>query len=261
MFSMEHFDEIFQHSLQHRVIICKSCCYAVFPSHIIGHLEKHHNEVPEQIRQRIVRHVEQMHGVASTREEVEYPRSPIPPIPHLPVFRNGFQCQWQDRSGRRCLYVCRGRTTAGIQRHCKAAHKWRNWQERGGRVGDRSKQTPNRIWIDGQDCQRFFKRGEWERYFVVQREVEAVPPTTATDPVSQADAIFAQYQGDITEAKAQRAVEGDSNRFVTNAWLSFTGWAGHLSQFQTKEQIQAYIQPVENQDDDDGLEHVVARGD
>ena len=59
-----------------------------------------------------------------------------------------------------------------------------------------------------------------------------------------ADAIFAQYQADIEEAKVQRTVEGDTNRFVANSWLSFTGWAGHLSQFQGKEQIQAFIQPT-----------------
>ena len=64
---------------------------------------------------------------------------------------------------------------------------------------------------------------------MVQIELGAMQPTAATDPVGQADAIFAQYQSDITEAKAQRAVEGDSNRLVANTWLSFTGWAGHLS--------------------------------
>lgn len=90
---MEHFEEIFQYSLQHRVIICKSCHHAVFPSYVEGHLVTRHKEVSQQIRQRIVRHVEQMDGIASVPEEVEYPRSPIPPIPHLPVFRDGFQCQ------------------------------------------------------------------------------------------------------------------------------------------------------------------------
>ena len=46
---------------------------------------------------------------------------------------------------------------------------------------------------------------------------------------------------------------------MANAWLSFTSWAGYLSQFQTKEQNQAYIQPAEGKDDDDGLE-IVSRG-
>lgn len=53
--------------------------------------------------------------------------------------------------------------------------------------------------------------------------LEDTPPAVVTDTVGQADAIFAQYQGDITEARAQRAVEDNSNRLVANVWLSFTG--------------------------------------
>ena len=84
--------------------------------------------------------------------------------------------------------------------------------------------------------------------------MEDEPSSAGSNREGQADAIFTQYQVAIAEAKAQRAVEGDSNRSVTNAWLAFTGWAGHLSQFQSKEQIQAYIQPAEGEDDNDGLE-------
>ena len=51
-----------------------------------------------------------------------------------------------------------------------------------------------------------------------------------------------QYKEGIDEARQRRPVERDSNRLVPNAWLAFTGWAGHLSKFKDKHQIKAYIQ-------------------
>lgn len=214
---------------------------------------KSHKEVPECTRDRIVEYMNELEGIAAAVNEIKYPNEPISPIPRLPVFHDGFSCQWSDRNGRRCAYVCRGQDPSGIQRHCKRAHGWRNWQERGGRAGDRQRQTPNRLWIDGQHCQRLFKTGKWERYFIV-----ATTPTSPVpeiqDKTAQAQTVFAQYKCAIKEAKAARSVEEDSNRVVPNAWLSFTGWAGHLSKFQSKEQVHAYIRGPGEDDDEDGLE-------
>jgi len=84
---------------------------------------------------------------------------------------------------------------------------------------------------------------EWQRYFVVEVEPSNGPAIEVQTREIQAEAIFTQYRQAITEAQEQRTVEGDSSRVVANAWLSFTGWAGHLSQFKGKEQIQSFTQP------------------
>ena len=84
---------------------------------------------------------------------------------------------------------------------------------------------------------------------MVQSEPQEEPRCELEDREAQADAIYAQYKANINESRAHRTVEDDSSRFVPNAWLKFTGWAGHLSKFKDKEQIKAYIQHA---GDDDG---------
>lgn len=98
-----------------------------------------------------------------------------------------------------------------------------------------------------------FKIGKWERYFIVAARPRS-PVPEVRDKTAHAQAVFAQYKSAIEEAKAERAVEDDSNRVVLNAWLLFTGWAGHLSHFHSKEQIQAYVQGPGEGDHNDGLE-------
>jgi superfamily II DNA helicase RecQ len=240
---MEDFEEIFQHFPQYQIIVCKACRYAPIPKHVKGHLQKSHKTISSEKQHRIVDVVNNLPNIAQRPEDVRYPHEEADPIPHLPVFADGYQCRWKDRSGQLCQYVCRGKKRWGIQRHCRTEHHWRNWQEQGGRADDRQKQTPNKLWVESQSCQRFFKIVEWQRYFVVKVETSNNPATNVETTEAQADDIFIQYQQAITEAKTQRAVEGDSSRSVANAWLSFTGWAGHMSQFKGKEQTQAFIQP------------------
>jgi len=142
----------------------------------------------------------------------------------------------------------------------KEAHGWENEQKQGGRTGERHRETSNRVWESGVSCQRFFTVRSWQRYYVVatdesddhRRQHQSVP--------GRADAMFAQYQANIKEAKSARTIEGDSNRYVANAWLSFTGWAGHLSKFTNKDQIQAYIQKAEGRESDERQLEDACRG-
>ena len=144
-----------------------------------------------------------------------------------------------------------------MQEHCRAEHQWRNAQKPGGKVREKARHSPNRLWEEGQSCQQFFKAVGWKRLCPVRASGSRnTPPAVCNEHTQRrADRLFGQYQDNVREAKQQRSVEGDSSRFVANAWLSFTGWAGHVSQFINKDQIQAYIQRSEsNEDDERGLE-------
>ncbi len=251
---MDEFEEVFQHFLDNKVIICTSCRYAVVPIHVEGHLRRFHKGITKHVQQRIASSACQIQGVARTPAEVQYPDPRSAPFVRLPIYDGAYACQWTDISAEKCRYACRGQTPAWIQAHCKEVHQWRNWQERGGRADERQMETPNRIWVGGQRCQRFFKAGGWQRYFVVGAGFEETTSADDIDKQRQAETILSQYERTIQEARAQRAVEGDSSRFVPNAWFSFTGWSGHLAQFQSKEQIQAYIQRAADDGADDGLE-------
>ncbi len=255
---MDEFNKVFEHFPQYKVIICKTCKYAPIPTHVKGHLQKLHEDIPKEVRHRIVDVVDDLADIARSPDEVQYPDPQSAPLPCLPVFRNAHVCQWRGRSGQACMYVCRGAKQWPIQRHCREKHQWRNWQEQGGRADERQQQTPNRVWISGQSCQRFFKIVEWQRYFRVQEEPSGGSQCASDGRGGHAEAIFVQYQTTIKEANAKRAIEDDANRLVPNAWLKFTGWADHLSKFEDKEQIKAYIQPAGDGDDcaegDIGLE-------
>ena len=114
------------------------------------------------------------------------------------------------------------------------------------------------MWIDQVRCQRLFTFKKWQRFFVVQEDFAEHSQCGLEDKEAQADAIFSQHKASIEEINAHRGIEDDTSRFVPNAWLKFTGWAGHLSKFKDKEQIKAYIQRAGDGDDcaegDIGLE-------
>ena len=245
--TMAEFHQSFQHFPEYKIIVCKQCQYAIIPAYVGGHLKASHPKIPRQVQQRMVIAANNIEDVAHRPEQVQYPPPETAPVEGLPVFIDGYQCQWKDDLGRQCSYTCRGQTSWWMQWHCQKEHSWKNCQGQGGRKGERQKETPNRMWIQGQHCQRFFKTGKWQRYFVVQSEPPE-EPRVESDREAIADAIFTQYEAGIKEAIASRGVEDDTSRFVPNAWLTFTGWAGHLSKFQDKEQIKAYIQSADDEE-------------
>lgn len=93
---MKHFAISLQYLQEYGVIICNSCQHAVLPANIQGHVKKDHKEVSEYVRHRIVGYITELESVAYTVHEIKYPNEPIAPIPVLPVFHDGFGCQWRD---------------------------------------------------------------------------------------------------------------------------------------------------------------------
>jgi hypothetical protein len=95
-----------------------------------------------------------------------YPQPWDKPVDGLPVYKDSYRCLATDPDGKPCLKMLQ--TLGGVQAHCSKQHGWVNQQGRGGNMQLKHKQTPNRLWQDGQHCQVFFQVGEWKRCFQVQ---------------------------------------------------------------------------------------------
>lgn len=179
---------------------------------------------------------------------------------------NGFQCQWRDLQDIPCLYICC--TLRGMQGHCMKEHSWVNKQKRGGNMRGKEKQTPNKLWIDGQICQRFFEAARWKRYFAVTQDGILLPPPPPPPlPLLAEEAagrmqlqepayhpFFRQQEeglqlSDQTAAEQANRVQGfEDHRSTVVPWLKITGIAEHIRGLQ-KDEIQAAIAfPSANED-------------
>lgn len=246
--------EPFQHLPDHRIIVCKPCQIAVVPTHVETHLQRKHVRIDAVRRNSIVKKVRGISGIAQRPEDVQYPSTDTDPCELFPAKPDGLRCT-ATVNGTQCVHVC----TAiwRMQRHCTKSHGWVNEQRRGGNVRRKPQQAPNRLWTEGQPYQQYFQAIGWKKYIPVsvERPDPGSSSTRERQRDEQAEMMFSQYEDSIREAKRQRSVEDGSNRLVANAWFSFTGWAGHLSTFTNKDQIQAYIQRADNNDDEErGLE-------
>lgn len=138
---------------------------AVIPAQVEEHLRKQHGRLPRQERHEIAERYHNFRNVALVESDVVYPKPSQPPLDTLPIYLDGLKCTGNDIQGQPCLYVCR--TPCGIQKHCKEEHNWENKQNRGGDVRTKQTHSANKLWECNRACQRFFKKGKWQRYFEV----------------------------------------------------------------------------------------------
>jgi hypothetical protein len=114
----------FETDIQHRVIICLSCQYAVIPSQTKTHLKVYHKRLTLQQRRDIVSRVENIAELAKDHKDVIYPQPHTPPVFGLPVYFDGLKCTKTSSQGNVCSYMCR--TLHLMQEHCKQKHNWVN---------------------------------------------------------------------------------------------------------------------------------------
>lgn len=263
---MEHFQAVFEHWPQYRVIFCKSCRFCPVPSQIARHLKEHHSYVAPPIQRQIVEVSRSIAHVAQQPSEVQYPHGAIEPIAELPVLSNLFQCVAPQASGDACGYICQ--SVKHMQKHGKQQHGWENIQKRGGNthggVDARQQQTPNRIWVDGCQGQQFFRFDKWKHIFPV---VSASRQDVHVDEiVLKAERQLAAQKQAIEEFQKHKAIGSEENRYVANGWLDRAGWQRHLAAY-SKEELGKFVaipsnkpsgNPSHHQDDngssDDGLD-------
>jgi hypothetical protein len=213
--NMEAVYQIFTLLTQYGVILCKQCQFAVVPSQIAVHLKTHHSSQTYQQRKAIQEEVQKAEGIVFEKHQVTYPDPEEPPILGLPIFEDGLVCQAQRTQGTQCRYVCRDVGT--MQKHCKVEHNWENTQKRGGDSRKKTAGGNNKIWKEGQYCQRFFKFAQWKKYFQVSKQSRQ---DRQCGGVEISDATMERLAEEIEESmmkkRKEREIEGNSSRYLPN---------------------------------------------
>ena len=234
------FQHLFEINPRHRVLICRSCQYAIVPAHFKTHLQVLHPRLSLQQRRNFTQEVESASDIARAHEDVVYPSPTDPPVDSLPVYFDGLRCTWVSNTDV-CPYVCR--TLRLMREHCKQKHGWVNQQKRGGDTQAKQLHSTNKIWVQDRACQRFFKVSSWQRYF----EIASVPSKASAEHITDQKRLFFQAQKKDVEkiasdlAEAANLVQGfDDHRSTVVPWLRETGIVKHIAQLK-KDEIKAAI--------------------
>nr|OQO32516.1 hypothetical protein B0A51_00925 [Rachicladosporium sp. CCFEE 5018] len=223
---MDAFDRVFIHQPKYRVIVYKTCKYAVNPAQVKGHITANHCTVTKQEREQIVEFVAKIPQIARTPGEVRYPDISSVAIGGIPVYIDGLRCIAQV-NGRACNHTYRKRS--GIQKHCRIEHGWENPRKRGQHSRICIAEKLEQLWVASQPCQRFFKTGTWQGYFPVQ-VVPEPGPAPIVNTIAQAntwiEGLFEKFE------EARKEDESQRNRYEPNPWLEYTGWEKHISGYK-----------------------------
>lgn len=253
---MDEFDRSFTTYPRYRVIVCNKCQVAVIPAQVEEHLRKQHSRLSRQERHDIAERFYSFRNIALVESDVIYPKSSEPPLDALPIYFDGLKCTGSDAQGQPCLYICR--TPCGIQQHCKEEHDWENKQKRGGDVRAKQTHSANKLWECNKACQRFFKRGKWQRYF----EVAAGGQEDPTEHTANRRNLFFQAQKEelkkiaSDQSEAANIVQGfDDHRSTVVPWLRETGIVKHIGRLK-KDEIKAAIS-LPSPDREDTLREII----
>ena len=227
---MNQFNTIFNYFPQYCVTVCKECGSGVIPAHWKTHLDNKHAYLTAKTRKNITQAASQIQGLAEREEDVIYPDPTSDPVPHLPVWHNGFKCTAAKPDGSPCRYI--RRTLEDIQKHCRKEHGWKNTRKRGRPSKGRQPEVI-KMWVEGVHCQQFFKTGGFQRLFEVEarKEIDVNEEEEEGLIKRQLAATFETVTEELEKAdkEANSAVQPDDNRHVPNAWLNRTGWAKHFA--------------------------------
>lgn len=215
---MDAFSEVFDHQSSFRIIVCMQCAIAVPPKHIVTHLREHHPRVSVACRSVIANAARQLSALAWEPRDLRLPEPDAQPIPGLVEYHNGLVCRSEA-----CRYTCTSKQ--GIAEHCKKQHGWVNQQQRGGDAREKASQPPNRMWDEGQLCQRVFRAAGWPAYVAVK------PRENRQHKVDDAYARFKAQRSRLEAEEAAAATHDtirEGRRQLPNPWLEMTGWAAHL---------------------------------
>jgi hypothetical protein len=182
----------------HCAVICRPCGYAACHPGLYTHLLSHHPEILLVERRALVAHFSSLSLLPSN--DFRPPLEPSPPVPTLPLYRDGYRCSICKGAGR--TYLCRSRS--GIRDHCKIMHKWINPRASGQSTAWAiSQHRLTQPWVEGVPCQRLFLAGKGAGYF----EVFAPPsaPLSHSTPPPLADRIQVQINRELA-AQAEQLI-------------------------------------------------------
>src|SRR5579862_514407 len=231
----------FHYYAEYRVLICKSCQYAVQPNHIAAHLRADQHKLSRQQSHEIASQYTDTNLADPSKESI-VPNSIIAPLDDLPIYRDGLACQ-------HCSYICRSINV--MQRHQRQMH-----QQRIGRGRRLNTPAYESAW-----CQCFYT-GVGQRYFRVQQVVHSQDNDNMTDNVSQL--VHQQLDEKEKIEKEKRNIIRDGEETEVSSWLDRTQWIRHL-EGQDKATVVQWIRPaqseeVELQEVEKSIERIVEQG-
>ena len=198
---------LFHYYLEYRVLVCKSCQYAIRPNHLVAHLRSDQHKLSQQQSEEIANQYKD-YDLADPSMEIIAPQITTTPINYLAIYRDGLQCNY-------CSYVCRA--VEVMKRHQRKAHNLRT--ERGRRS------IP--IWT-GVWCQQFFTGVGWHLFQVQQTNQPANPPTDTTERLLQLVHQQLDQKQKVIEEKKQ-VIKDNDNLTEVSSWLERTQWIRHLA--------------------------------
>jgi hypothetical protein len=233
--TMSAADDYFIHVPLHRVAVCRTCHFAVFPDQAWSHLRAKHPGLSASDRRRIADGLATWSDLSqSSDESFVLPKAVNEPIAGLRVVKKGLQCTLQPAE---CTYV--GIAMATLTKHWRESHSWgRGEGQRGRPTGEKSRTIQQRQ-ADAcvpVHCQRFFHHGKHAGYFAVlhtsnlesnsdqqERQTEA-PTGLLTDAVLRSLAVLEERQG-----QCSLVVPDTSSAKEVSPWLQMTRWPMYLS--------------------------------
>ncbi|KAI1663136.1 DEAD/DEAH box helicase [Pyrenophora tritici-repentis] len=201
---MDALEAIFDHHATLRILVCRTCGFAVPPKHVAAHLQRAHRQctVPERVA--IEAAAKELPNLAKEPKHLCLPRAAKTPIPGLAQGSNGFVCQVEGS-------------------HCKEKHNWVNNQRRGGDARKKRMQPSNRLWADQQLYQRLFKAAGWPMYMALEA---VVLEPDADDLYARVLAERERIEGEAAATARDTIREGC--RQLPDPWVQMTGWLSHL---------------------------------
>lgn len=234
---MDIFAELFEHLPRLCIIVCGPCAIAIPPVQIARHLRERHPKVPAAKRNDVAAVANTLSDLAWQPTDVCVARPAQIPIPGLNQQDNGLVC-----TSEQCWYTCI--TLQGMQKHCKDKHAWINKQTRGGDMRQKSRHTSNRLWKDGQPCQRLFRAVGWPAYIAIEARANSLQ----AEGISEIVKANLQRAEEEQEAAAAQELIKDSSRQQADPWLELTEWISHLKGISRAKLLYARRLPGEAED-------------
>jgi len=207
---------------EYHVLVCKSCQYAVRPTHITAHLRSENHKLSREESESIAKLYEHCELADPCIEPIA-PSVITTPIDHLPIHRDGLLCNY-------CKFICKAERW--MKQHQREAH-----DVRVGR-GRRTTSSWTIVW-----CQQFFT-GVGRHFFQVRQTNQSDNlPTETTARLLHLVHRQLDQKEKIIQGKRQ-LIRDTEDPTEVSPWLERTQWIRHL-EGQDKATMVQLIKPAQ----------------
>lgn len=226
-----------QHLTEYGLVLCKSCQYTVWPSHLATHFRKIH----KLSKQSVATITQTVDGFPDLKDQNSFhlPSSVDRPIPGLPVVE-GFQCQVSSD----CLYICR--TLKGIKDHCRQQHKQTQYSHSGqpskAVKAQRQLSNPDQALWTAVSCIRFFVQGTACGYVKILTIPSSPTFNLGTLSAWEEKMLELQQSTKAVAVRDQQIIQQGSANEV-NPWLERTGWLSYLVNLDRIQLLSSIVEP------------------